>query len=137
MDLDDLTSRIIGAGIEVHRELGPGLLESTYELCLCDELRACGIRCERQVELPVEYKGRRIDAGYRMDVLVEDVVVIEIKSIKELEPIHTAQLLTYMRLARKPIGLLMNFNERVMKDGLRRRVLSEFVPPSAISASLR
>lgn len=137
IDLDDLTKRIIGAAIEVHREVGPGLLESTYELCLARELSSAGLRAERQVELPVVYKGDRLDAGYRIDILVEGLVVLELKAIESLLPVHTAQLITYLKLARMPVGLLLNFNVERMTDGVTRRVLSEHLPPSAISASLR
>lgn len=118
----DLTRRIIGSAIEVHRALGPGLLESAYEACLCDELDRKQLRYQRQVDLPVIYKGRRIDCGYRIDVLVEDQVVLELKSIEKLMPIHEAQLLTYLRLAERRVGLLINFNVAVLRRGIVRRV---------------
>lgn len=119
----DLTHAIIGCAIEVHRELGPGLLESAYEACLCHELGAAGIAYQQQVPLPVEYKGIRIDCGYRIDLLIENQIVVEIKSIETMNRVHEAQLLTYMRLANKRVGLLINFNSKILKDGIVRRVL--------------
>jgi GxxExxY protein len=119
---NDLTDRIIGAAIEVHRNLGPGLLESAYELCLCYELNEAGLQFERQVELPIVYKGIRLDCGYRMDLVVEDTVVVELKSIEELLPIHSAQLLTYLKSSGRQVGLLINFNVTVLKYGLKRMV---------------
>jgi len=116
----ELTEKIIGAAIEVHRHLGPGLLESAYEECLCHELNLNGLRFRRQVSLPVSYKGLHLDCAYRLDFLVEDLVIVEIKAVDELAPIHQAQLLTYLRAAAKQVGLLMNFNVAMLKDGLRR-----------------
>jgi GxxExxY protein len=118
-----LTERIIGLGIEVHRELGPGLLESAYEECLCFELEQSGIAYGRQVPPPVLYKGVRLDCGYRMDIVVASEVVVEIKAIEQLMPIHDAQMLTYLRLSNRKVGLIMNFNSTALKDGLRRVVL--------------
>lgn len=123
LDRDPRTEPIIGAAIEVHRQMGPGLLESTYEECLCHELHLCGIRFTRQVELPVIYKGLKLDCGYRIDLLVEDTVVVELKAVEQLLPVHEAQLLTYLHLTKKPVGLLINFNVPLLKDGIRRRVL--------------
>ena len=120
---DELTRDIIGAAIAVHREIGPGLLESAYETCLCFELEERGLKFERQVELPVVYRGHRLDSGYRLDVIVESRVLLELKSAASLEPIHEAQLLTYMRLSGLRLGLLINFNVPVLKKGIRRRVL--------------
>jgi GxxExxY protein len=117
---NELTGEIIGAAIEVHRHLGPGLLESAYEACLAIELESRGLQVERQKELPVRYKGRQIDAGYRIDLLVNGQVILELKSVRAIEPIHEAQLLTYLRLAEKRYGLLLNFNVPVMKQGIRR-----------------
>lgn len=108
------------AAIEVHRELGPGLLESAYEECLCYELSLRRLRFERQVELPVRYKAVALDCGYRMDIVVEGLVLIELKAVESLAPIHTAQTLTYLRLSDLPLGLLLNFNSTLMKDGVRR-----------------
>ena len=121
-DENTVTEKIIGAAIEVHRGLGPGLLESAYEECLCYELSRLGLRFERQVHLPVKYKDLKLDCAYRMDLVVEDAVVVEIKSIEELLPIHDAQLLTYLRASEKRVGLLLNFNVVLLKNGLRRKV---------------
>jgi GxxExxY protein len=123
MKLNQLTEQIIGAAIEVHKAIGPGLLESAYEECLCRELDLRGIPFERQRPLPVEYKGARLDCGYRLDLLVEGVVVVEIKAVVAMEPIHEAQLLTYLKLGGWKLGLLINFNVPVLKDGIRRRIL--------------
>ncbi len=120
---EELTRGIVGAAIEVHKELGPGLLESAYEECLCHELSLRKIRFRRQVPLPVVYKGVRLDCGYRLDLVVEDCVVLELKSVEEISPLHEAQLLTYLRLARKKVGILLNFNVPVMKNGIKRLVL--------------
>jgi GxxExxY protein len=122
MTINDLTSQIIGAAIEVHRELGPGLLESAYEECLCFELSLRGLKFQRQVPLPVRHKQILLDCGYRIDVLVENLVVLELKTVSELQPIHDAQLLTYLRLGGWGLGLLLNFNVPVLKDGIRRLV---------------
>jgi len=115
--------RFIGAAIDVHRELGPGLLESAYEPCLCRELSLRHTRFQRQKPLPVSYKGVKIDCGYRLDVLVEGKVLIEAKLVQKLLPIHEAQVLTYLKLGGWHVGLLMNFNVQVMKNGIRRLVL--------------
>ena len=120
---EQLTEQIIGAAIEVHRELGPGLLESAYEQCFCHELHLRGIAFQCQLELPVEYKGLDLDCGYRIDVVVESAVIVELKSIEQILPIHHAQLLTYLRLSGKKVGLLINFNVSVLKNGIVRRVL--------------
>jgi len=123
MKFDDLSNMVIGCALNVHRELGPGLLESTYEQCLCYELAKAGIRFERQKELPVKYQGVDIECGYRVDLLVEGKLIVELKSVNALERIHEAQLLTYMKLAEIQIGLLINFNSVLLKDGIRRMVL--------------
>ncbi|MEJ5200514.1 MAG: GxxExxY protein [Anaerolineae bacterium] len=138
-DINEITQAIIGAAIEVHRALGPGLLESAYEECTCRELSLREIPYERQVELPVEYKGLRLDCGYRVDLVVAKLVVVELKAVDKLLPIHEAQLLTYMRLGGWKVGLLINFNEAYLKHGIRRRVLGleENRKPSALSAPLR
>jgi len=122
MELNDLTEKIIGCAIKVHRVLGPGLLESAYEVCLVHELRKAGLKAERQVALPVIYEGLRLDADYFIDILVEDTVVIELKSVEHLLPIHEAQLLTYLKLANKKLGLLINFNVTLLKNGIKRRI---------------
>lgn len=122
-NVDELTENIIGAAIEVHRVLGPGLLESAYEACLCRELSVRKLHFQKQVPLPVQYKGLQLEAGYRLDLLVEDKIVVEIKSVDELLPVHQAQLLTYLRLSHKRIGLLINFNVPLLKHGLKRMIL--------------
>ncbi|HTW33473.1 MAG TPA: GxxExxY protein [Rhizomicrobium sp.] len=120
---DLLTEKIIGCAIEVHRGLGPGLLESAYEECLCFELRQAQLGHRKEVRLPILYKAVKLDCGYRMDIVVEDRVVIELKTVDRLMPIHEAQLLTYLKLSRIKTGLLLNFNSAALKDGLRRLVL--------------
>ena len=120
---DDLSNRVIGCAIEVYRTLGPGLLESTYEQCLAHELTRNGIAFRLQHPQPVRYKDIRLDCGYRIDVFVENKWIIEIKSFEKIKSIHEAQLLTYMKLAGVKIGLLTNFNEITLKDGLKRLVL--------------
>lgn len=117
---DPLTERIIGFAIEVHRHLGPGLLESAYEECLCHELSQDGVVFQRQVPLPVVYKSVRLDCGYRLDIVVENSVIIELKAVERLLPIHEAQLITYLKLSGVPTGLLLNFNTPVLKEGIRR-----------------
>lgn len=119
----DLTSRIILAAIEVHRHLGPGLLESAYEYCLCRELDLLGISYVRQMALPVVYKGAELDCGYRVDLLVADLVIVELKCADKILPIHEAQLMTYLRMADKKVGLILNFNCALMKYGIKRMVL--------------
>ena len=119
---DELSNLIIGAAIEVHRILGPGLLESAYEQCLCHELTLKDISFERQKPLPVTYKGISLDCGYRLDILVEKLVIVELKTVEHIEPIHEAQLLTYLKLSDLWLGLLMNFNVLVLKEGIRRIV---------------
>jgi GxxExxY protein len=120
---ENLTHQVIGAAIEVHKELGPGLLESTYQVCLADELSRREIPFQQKVPLPVEYKGKVLDAGYELDFLVNNSVVIEIKSVLEIHPVFQAQLLTYMKLSQTPVGLFINFNVPVLKEGIIRRVL--------------
>ncbi len=120
---DPVTDRIIGLAIEVHRALGPGLLESAYEECLCYELETHDIPFLRQVPLPVKYKEVRLDCGYRMDLVVADQAVVELKTAERILPIHEAQLLTYLKLSGMRTGLLMNFNAAILKDGIKRRVL--------------
>ena len=119
----DLTEEIIGAAIDVHKALGPGLLESAYEECLCHELKLREIAFSRQVPLPVVYKGVKLDCGYKLDLVVEDEVVLELNCVAELLAIHEAQLLTYLRLSGCKVGLLINFNVAVLKNGLKRKVL--------------
>ena len=123
MKFDDLSNKVLGCAIEVHRELGPGLLESTYEQCLAYELNRAQIPFRLQVELPVQYKQTKLDCGYRMDLLVDDRLIVELKSIDQLLKIHEAQILTYMKLAKVNVGLLINFNVEMLKKGVKRFVL--------------
>lgn len=123
MKTDEITEIIIGCAIEVHRTLGPGLLESTYEECLAYEFKNLGLRFQRQIPVPVIYKDIKLDHGYKMDFLVEDQVVVELKSIDYIMPIHDAQMLTYLRIAKKKVGLLVNFKVTLLKHGIRRYVL--------------
>ena len=122
MDINKLTGLVIGAAIEVHKALGPGLLESAYEECLCRELELelRGIPFERQKELPIEYRGAKLDCGYRLDIVVAGKLILELKACENLQPIHEAQLLTYLKLTGIKYGLLINFNVPVLKDGIRR-----------------
>jgi GxxExxY protein len=123
--LDQISRRIIGAAIEVHRHLGSGLLESAYQSCLAFELMQLGLKVEEQKALPVVYKQVNLDCGYRLDFVVEDEIIVEIKAVEQLLPIHEAQLLSYLRLAKKRVGLLMNFHVPVLKNGLKR-IVNEF-----------
>jgi GxxExxY protein len=123
VEFDSLSNRVIGCAIEVHRVLGPGLLESTYEQCLAHELRLAGIKFQLEVALPVEYKGICLDCGYRIDLIIEEKLIVELKSVENIMPIHEAQLLTYMKLAKIPTGLLINFNSKLLRDGIRRFIL--------------
>ena len=123
MEVNKITERIIGAAIEVHRHLGPGLLESAYQACLAKEMSLTGLNFEQEKPLTLEYKGLTIDCGYRMDFLVEHSVIAELKAVDMLLPIHEAQLLTYLKLSKCKIGLLINFNVPVLKQGLKRMVL--------------
>ena len=120
---EQLTEQIIGAAIEVHKQTGAGLLESCYEQCLCHELTLRGIKFRRQVDMPVRYKGILLDCGYRIDLIVEERVVVELKSVDKLLPIHDAQLLTYLKLSGYRVGLLINFNVPLLVDGIVRRAI--------------
>jgi GxxExxY protein len=120
MELNEITKAIIGCAIEVHKNLGPGLLESAYEECLIFELKKRGLEIEKQKPVPVVYKDIKLDYGYRIDILVENSVIIELKAIDAINPVHEAQILTYMRFSNIQLGLLINFNVTVLKDGLRR-----------------
>jgi len=122
MELNEISEKIIGAAIQVHRTLGPGLLESTYEACLKYELEKRGLKVLSQVWLPVIYDEMKIDLGYRLDILVEDTVIVELKAVTMVTPIHEAQLLSYLKLSGKPLGLLINFNVILLKDGITRRM---------------
>jgi len=123
MQNDQITEVIIASAIEVHRELGPGLLESSYQQCLRHELSLRAVSLRSEVELPVRYKGIELDCGYRLDLLVMECVVVEVKSVAAIDRIHEAQLLTYLRLGGWKVGLLINFNVPLLKDGIKRRVL--------------
>jgi GxxExxY protein len=123
--LNELSNRVIGLCIEVHRELGPGLLESAYEEALAYELTLAGIKFERQRDMPLLYKGIRLDCGYRLDLVVEGELILELKTVSELLPVHHAQVLTYLKLERRSLGLLINFNVPVLKNGIRRIVAGE------------
>jgi GxxExxY protein len=120
MEINKITQNIIGCAIEVHKSLGPGLLESAYEECLAFELNKAGLSIKRQLPTPVVYKDVKLDCGYRIDILVENTVVIELKVVDELNPVHQAQMLTYMKFSKMKVGLLINFNVTVLKNGIRR-----------------
>ena len=122
MDINRLTGEVIGAAIEVHKALGPGLLESAYEECLCRELFLRKMSLKRQEPLPIEYKGVKLDCGYRLDIVVADQLIVELKACESLQPVHEAQLLTYLKLTGIKVGLLINFNVPVLKDGIKRMV---------------
>jgi len=124
----ELTKQIIGAAMEVHRALGPGLMESVYEECFCHELHLRRLRFQRQVTVPVIYKGVALDCGYRLDIIVEDAVILELKCVERVLAIHEAQLLTYLKLLDKPVGLIINFNVSVLKQGIVRKVFDSSSP---------
>lgn len=130
MQANEISRRAIGACIEIHRGLGPGLLESAYEECLCHELSLQGLAFERQKPLPVAYKGIKLDCGYRLDLVVEGQVIIELKTVPELLPVHGAQLLTYLKLSGLRLGLLVNFYVSVLKNGIKRIVNNLPEPPA-------
>jgi len=123
MDFDELSGKVIGCALEVHKYLGPGLLESTYEQCLAHEMKLTEMSFKIQHPLPVEYKGIKLDCGYRIDLFIENSLIVELKSVDKVLPIHQAQLLTYMKLANIGIGLLINFNVQYLKSGIKRMVL--------------
>ena len=122
MDINQLSSKIIGAAIQVHKALGPGLLESAYEECICHELSSQSLSIEIQKPLAINYKGIKLDCGYRLDIVVENTIILELKSCEKIEPIHKAQLLTYLKLSGLNLGLILNFNVPVMRDGIVRIV---------------
>lgn len=122
-----LTQKIIGCAIDVHRQLGPGLLESVYETCLNYKLEQAGFDVKRQLMLPVKFDDMIIDQGFRIDLLVDDKIIIELKSCERLLPVHKAQVITYLKLAQKPVGLLINFNEELLKNGIERLIRKEFM----------
>ena len=137
MDINKLSSKIIGAAIEVHKTLGPGLLESSYEQCLCYELNLQGLSFKSQKPLPVVYKGKRLDCGYRLDIVVDNAIILELKACETILQIHKAQLLTYLKLSDLHLGLILNFNVPVMRDGIVRIVNKLKEKPFATTASLR
>jgi len=121
MDLNHISSRIIKGAIDVHQELGPGLLESVYQTCMAIELKKAGLRVKNEVPVPIKFRGNEItEQGFRIDLLVEDQIVVELKSVEQVKDLHKKQLLTYLRLAGKPLGLLINFNEVLLKNGITR-----------------
>ena len=122
MNINDLTGDVIGAAIEVHKALGPGLLESTYEQCFCIELGLRSLAYERQKEIPITYKGVNLDCAYRLDIVISNQLIVELKACEEIQPIHEAQLLTYLKLSGIKVGLLINFNVPVLKEGIKRLV---------------
>ena len=125
MDLNQLSSQVIKAAINVHKTLGPGLLESVYQSCMVIELREVGIKVESEVPLPIFYRGQKVhEEGFRLDLLVEDTIIVELKSVEKVQDVHKKQLLTYLRLADKPLGLLINFNESLLKEGICRIISS-------------
>jgi GxxExxY protein len=124
--LNAITEQIIGAAIGVHRELGPGMLESAYDACLCLAISERGLGVRRQVPMPIIYRGRRVDCGYRVDLLVDDLVIVEVKAVEQLHRVHGAQLLSYLRLSGCKVGLLINFNVKCLAEGGIRRVVNEF-----------
>ena len=123
MEKDPLTDRVIGLAIEVHRQLGPGLLESAYEICLCQELSEAGLKFERQKPIGIHYQGTDLDCGFRSDLIVENNLLIEMKAVEKILPVHEAQQLTYMKLSQIDTGLILNFNTEVLKNGIKRMVL--------------
>jgi GxxExxY protein len=132
--VDRISAAVIGCAIDVHRFLGPGLLESAYEICLAHELMSQGHQVERQRQIPVLYRGTRIDCGYRLDLVVDDVLIVEVKAVESLQPIHSAQLLSYLRLSGLPLGLLINFNVGLLKQGVRRLKPFPSVSVSSVSS---
>lgn len=123
MNFDDCSHRVLGAALSVHRELGPGLLESAYQRCLAVELHSIGIRFRREVPIPLLYRGQQIDVSYRADIVIDDQLIVEVKSVQSIEPIHRAQLLTYLKLTQLRTGLLLNFNVPAFRSGVYRLVL--------------
>lgn len=122
MEIEELGKKTIGCAIEVHRELGPGLLENSYEHCLVHELKINGINCERQKLIPIQYKGINIIEGYRIDILVENKIILELKTVEKLNDLHKAQLITYLKMSDLNLGFLLNFNQQVLREGIRRVV---------------
>ncbi len=134
METNEITGQIIDAAIAVHTSLGPGLLESAYEVCLTHELRQRGMKVQTQVVLPIQYNGLNLDAGYRIDLLVEDIVIVELKAVEEMLPLYDAQILSYLRLRQLQVGLLINFNVVKLKEGMRR-IVNNYSGPSPRSSA--
>ena len=122
-DINEITHEIIGTAIHIHNTLGPGLLEKVYEECLFHLLLRKNLKVERQLQVPIEFEDLKFDAGFRLDLIVEDLIILELKACEKILPVHTAQLYTYLKLTKKPLGLLMNFNEKLMKDGIKRMIM--------------
>ena len=135
-EIDDLSGEVVDAAVRIHRELGPGLLESVYELVLAGSLMAPGLKVHRQKPIDIMFEGVRYNAAFRIDLLVEDALLIEVKSVERLAPVHGKQLLTYLRLTKQPVGLLLNFSGATMKEGIKR-VVNDYRPPNDSSASPR
>ena len=135
--LEGVAKEVVDAAFKVHSALGPGLLESVYEICVVHELHRRGLRAERQVVLPIEYDGLKLDAGLRLDLEVEDQLVVELKAVESLLPIHTAQMMTYLKLSDRRLGLLINFNVPLIKDGIKRIILSPSLAPWRPGGSLQ
>jgi GxxExxY protein len=135
-NLNAITDKIIGSAINVHRELGPGLLESAYEACLVHDLMGTGLKVEQQKSLPVIYKDVKLDCGYRLDLMVDDEVIVEIKSVEKLIPVHSAQLLSYLKLSGCSVGLLVNFNVEILKSGIKR-IVNNFPDSQRTQRTLR
>ena len=135
MTIDEVSGMIVDAAMKVHTTLGPGLLESAYEVCLTHELRSRGLKVLSQLVLPISYEGLELDAGYRLDLLVEDCVIVEVKAVESLNSIHQAQLLSYLKMGGKQVGLLINFNVHHLKNGIRRVVNNYQKPPRASAPS--
>jgi GxxExxY protein len=133
LELNEISGQIIGAALKIHSAIGPGVLESVYQTCLLHELQQCGLTVKSQVALPVVYENLRLDSGYRIDLIVEDKIIVELKCVETLLPIHKAQLLTYLRLANKPLGLLLNFNVVHLRDGIKRILNNKYQIGAAAS----
>jgi GxxExxY protein len=136
MNINEITQKIIGCSIEVHKNLGPGLLESAYEECLAFELEREGLQVRRQQPTPIVYKDIKLDCGYRIDMIVENTIIVELKVVDEINPVHVAQILTYLKFSNKRIGLLINFNVTVLKHGIRRYILDLCVPLCLLCVTL-
>jgi GxxExxY protein len=135
LELNEISGRIIAAALKVHSAIGPGVLESVYQTCLLHELQRAGLTAQSQAALPVVYDGLHLDSGYRIDLLVENTIIVELKCVESLLPIHKAQLLTYLRLANKPLGILLNFNVVHLREGIKRVLNNKYRAGMAVSQS--